>query len=136
LKEKSKCSIVPPTWLQESELQSVYDEEVRHADRFSPRLPWHWMEVSAILLRVARDDLESPGHVIRGLLRDIREVRQAKARQGLQQLNDAHMRMDGLGALEINEIRPFVGGVMDQLRELVATVPVREEEIEEDEDEF
>lgn len=128
---------MPPVWLQESELQSVYEEEVRHADRFSSRLPWHWLEISSILLRVARDDLEAPSHVVRGLLRDIREVRQAKARQGLQQLNDAHMRMDGLGALEVNEIRPFVGGVMDHLRELIATVPAHEEEFDQDdEDEF
>lgn len=52
------------------------------------------------------------------------------------------MRMDNLSLMEINEIRPFVGTVMDQLRELTATRnggagPEDAEEIDdEDEEEF
>ncbi|RMZ87424.1 hypothetical protein DV736_g5350, partial [Chaetothyriales sp. CBS 134916] len=44
-------------------------------------LPYHWFEMSEMLLDAACDDLSSPDE-IRRLLRDIREVRLAKMRKG------------------------------------------------------
>lgn len=49
------------------------------------------------------------------------------------------MRMDNLGALELNELRPFVSTVMDQLRKLVATIEpssAQEDQTDQYDDEF
>jgi hypothetical protein len=45
---------------------------------------------------------------VRRLLRDLREVRQAKVREGMIALNESYLQMDGLGGMEVNEIR-FLG---------------------------
>ena len=61
----------------------------------------------------------------RRLLRDLREIRQAKARQGLQLLGDEDagpvLRMDRIGSYEVNEIRGLFGGTADTLRRLEET---------------
>ena len=58
---------------------------------------------------------------MRRLLRDIREVRQAKVRAGLEGMNESYLQMDGLGAMEVNEIR-FLSYGMDWLRKMSAIV--------------
>lgn len=72
------------------------------------------------LLNEAGDDLVEPDH-IRRLLKDLREVRIAKIRAGVDVLDAAAMggggvALTGVGAMEIGEARGFVGGVVDGLR--------------------
>ncbi|KAK9469350.1 hypothetical protein V1512DRAFT_244786 [Lipomyces arxii] len=125
LKKQSRCNIVTPDWLSEDNLKVAYEAEVADMTMFSDKLPWEWLEFSELVLNYAADDLSSPAHVIRNLVRDIREVRQAKARAGLKNLNEYYMRLDNIGALELNEIRPFLSLAMNQLRRLnnTRTVP-------------
>ncbi len=52
----------------------------------------------------ASDDIVEP-ELTRRLLRDLREVRQAKARKGIETIGETHLQMDNLGMMEINEIR-------------------------------
>lgn len=66
----------------------------------------------------ASDDIIEPD-LTRRLLRDLREVRQAKARKGIETLGDTHLQMDNLGIMEINEIR-FLSLALDQLKHLNA----------------
>lgn len=135
LKNQGRCNIVCPKWLNEDSLKRIAADEVRFADRFSD-LPWHWMEISQTLLANASDDIPSAPSVVRSLLKDIREARQAKARAGLVELNESHMQMDNLGAMEINEIRPFVVMVMDQMRRIQASTEENGEENDYDDDEI
>ncbi|KAK9333048.1 hypothetical protein V1520DRAFT_287540 [Lipomyces starkeyi] len=121
LKKQSRCNIVPPDWLSEENLKVTYDAEAANMTRFSANLPWEWVEVGELILGSAPDDLSSPPHVIRNLLRDIREVRQAKARAGLKNLNDSYLQLDNVGAMELNEIRSFVTMAMNQLRIMQGT---------------
>ncbi|KAK9482918.1 hypothetical protein V1527DRAFT_430533 [Lipomyces starkeyi] len=121
LKKQSRCNIVPPDWLSEENLKITYDAEAANMTRFSANLPWEWVEVGELILGSAPDDLSSPPHVIRNLLRDIREVRQAKARAGLKNLNDSYLQLDNVGAMELNEIRSFVTMAMNQLRIMQGT---------------
>jgi GINS complex subunit 2 len=92
-------------------------------------LPFQWLEISSVLLDrlctrekylmfSASDDIIEPD-LTRRLLRDLREVRQAKARKGIETLGDTHLQMDNLGIMEINEIR-FLSLALDQLRHLNA----------------
>ncbi len=96
-------------------------------------LPYHWFEVSEILLEAASDDIPEADRV-RQLLRDIREVRLAKMRKQVENLagDGEGTRLDGVGAMEVAESRGFMTGVVDGLRKLDAS---REQERREREDE-
>lgn len=126
LKKQARCNIVVPDWLDESQLKAVYEEEKRDSASFQ-KLPWHWLEIGLALIDGAPDDLRSPANTLRALLQDIREVRQAKARTGLSQINESDLQMDDLSLLEINEMRPFMVMMMDQLRRM--KVPPLEDEV-------
>ncbi|KAL7664754.1 DNA replication complex GINS protein PSF2 [[Candida] zeylanoides] len=119
LKSQDKCNIVPPDWLTVAHLKARYDDELAQPTRFST-LPWHWLETSKILLARAPDDLADPTAQLKSVIQDLREVRLVKSRRGLHELNESNIQLDGLSLLEINELRPFVLGVMNKLRQLHA----------------
>ncbi|CAK4009717.1 DNA replication complex GINS PSF2 [Lecanosticta acicola] len=81
-------------------------------------LPYHWNELSHLLLAHAADDFDEPD-TIRRLLRDLKEVRMSKLRKGFRVLEaSAGVKMNGVGGMEIAEVRGFVGGVVDGLRRI------------------
>lgn len=91
-----------------------------------PSLPYHWLEVGTMLLDSASDDLVDPDQ-IRRLLKELREVRMAKFRSGVDALDAAAtggsgVALTGVGAMEVGEGRGFVGGVVDGLRYVVVVV--------------
>ncbi|KAG4304654.1 hypothetical protein PORY_002047 [Pneumocystis oryctolagi] len=118
LKRQKRANILPPSWLSQEVLEDFIEAENKPGNGFSA-LPFHWLEISNILLEVAPDDIDQPD-LIRRLLRDLRETRQGKTREGLTSLNETHLQMDNLGSMEINEIRPFFAKSMDQIRKLNA----------------
>ena len=87
-----------------------------------------------MLLDAASDDLTSPDD-IRRLLRDIREVRLAKMRKGVEVLSGdgEGVRLNGVGAMEISESRGFITGVIDNLRKIGASREQARREREEEE---
>ena len=87
-----------------------------------------------MLLDAAFDDLSSPDE-IRRLLRDIREVRLAKMRKGVEVLSGdgEGVRLNGVGAMEISESRGFITGVIDNLRKIGASREQSRREREEEE---
>lgn len=117
LKQQGKCSIVAPSWLTARQLQKYTDYERKHPQRFSD-LPWNWLVVAQLLFIKAADDLHDPVHVLRGIVQDLREIRLSKISQGLKQLNESHLQLDNLSLLEINELRPFILGVMNKLKQV------------------
>ncbi|KAK9473675.1 DNA replication complex GINS protein PSF2 [Dipodascopsis tothii] len=119
LKKQTLCKIVAPDWLSEAALRDAYEAELRNKDYFSA-LPWAWIELGETLVAHAADDLPAP-HVVRNLLRDIREVRQAKIRDGIKNLNESYLQMDNVGAMEMNEIRPFAIAAMNEMRAIQET---------------
>ena len=79
-------------------------------------LPYHWLEVGHLLLTHASDDFDDPD-AVRRLLRDLREVRMSKLRKGFKILDaGAGVKLNGVGGMEIAEVRGFVEGVVDGLR--------------------
>lgn len=79
-------------------------------------LPYHWLEVGHLLLTHASDDFDDPD-AVRRLLRDLKEVRMSKLRKGFKVLDaGAGVKLNGVGGMEIAEVREFVGGVVDGLR--------------------
>lgn len=75
-----------------------------------------------MLLDSAADDLIDPDR-LRQLMRDLREVRAAKMRKGIEVLSGEGegVRLDGVGAMEVSEGRGFITGVVDGLRKLGAS---------------
>lgn len=104
------------------------------ADAEPGALPYHYMEFSQLLLDAAPDDLQQ-SDVISNLLRDIREVRQAKMRRGFEAITDGSegVSLDGVGAMEISESRGFITDVMGGLRMIGASREAARREREQEE---
>lgn len=95
-----------------------------------PPLPFHWIEVGNMLLDAASDDLVDPDQV-RRLLKDLREVRMAKMRSGVDVMDAAAtggggVALTGVGAMEIGEERGFLTGVVDGLRYVISYLQLSE----------
>jgi GINS complex subunit 2 len=74
-----------------------------------------------MLLEAAADDFED-AETVRKLLQGLREVRMSKLRNWSDKLEAASgIKMNGIGGMEVCEARPFVTGVVDNLRKFVAT---------------
>ncbi|KAL2884566.1 Uracil permease [Ceratocystis lukuohia] len=92
----------------------------------SGALPYHWMEMGEILLTQASDDFPSALEV-RGLLKDLQEVRAAKMRSSVsaEELGKGSiggvMSLRGVGAMELAENRGIVISMLDGIRKLGAT---------------
>ncbi|KAJ3130457.1 DNA replication protein psf2 [Nowakowskiella sp. JEL0407] len=127
LKKKHKCKIRPPPWLEKEWLQERLREEVNNKDRFCA-LPFHFTELAEMLLDCGADDIPN-AEEIRRLMKDLREIRSEKASQGLTELDGDYLRMDNLGLMEINEIRPFFRTAFNKIRKIVPPVDVQEQDI-------
>lgn len=103
-------------------------------------LPYHWLEIAEMLLTQAGDDMPASAGEVRGLLRDLVEVRAAKMRSSTTQLESfggGVMNLRGVGAMELAENRGFVLGIVDGVRRLGASAEAtRREEEEGDGDEI
>lgn len=76
------------------------------------------MEVGEILLTASAESFANAG-ALRGLLRDLREVRMSKLRAGMRGLEGGGLfSLRGVGALEVGSERGFVVGVVGGLRAL------------------
>jgi len=116
LKLKKKCHIVPPEWLSVDFLQERLTRETSRPE-FS-KLPFRFAEIAKVILDVASDDVQNADK-IKSLLKDLREARQAKSRDGLQKLDHSELSLPNLCSMEINEIRPFFIQSMGILTQLV-----------------
>jgi GINS complex subunit 2 len=116
LKLKKKCHIVPPEWLSVDFLQERLTRETSRPE-FS-KLPFRFAEIAKVILDVASDDVQNADK-IKSLLKDLREARQAKSRDGLQKLDHSELSLPNLCSMEINEIRPFFIQAMGILTQLV-----------------
>ncbi|KAI8144129.1 DNA replication complex GINS protein PSF2 [Fennellomyces sp. T-0311] len=132
LKKHHMCHILAPEWL--SIVEHVYEKSRQRAHKvtldhlkkmlhdeeneaeFSP-LPFHYMEISMMLLESAPEDVPNSEQV-RRYLKDLRETRQSKARAGLSVLDDRYLGMNNLSLMEINEIRPFFSRAFLEMRKL------------------
>lgn len=90
LKKQVRATIVPPAWMQLDSLTEWRDDEKR-SDAFV-RPPSHaYIEIARVLLHYARDDIEKgtsvPSKDLEERLGDIQDIRQAKIKKGLDQIN-------------------------------------------------
>lgn len=110
-----KCDIEKPAWVEKDSLEQARDSEKREAN-FAP-LPYHWVETAHILLERLRGQW-SDADEIQNLIKDLVDERERKARQGLEAMDTVDMKLDNMGLMELNEIRPFFVKAFNQLRKL------------------
>ncbi|RPA83631.1 Psf2-domain-containing protein [Ascobolus immersus RN42] len=143
LKKQKRCNIIPPDWMAYEHLELALKEENENAARFTDKLPYRWLEISELLLDGAADDFpqygnnarrgEGDGGDIRVLLRGLREIRQAKARAGMNEnLGGAYVQMTGLGLMEVTELKPYAISVMNDMQKLALPKDTRQERDDED----
>ncbi|KAM0711696.1 hypothetical protein Q7P35_001063 [Cladosporium inversicolor] len=100
------------------ELSTPFLKDTHTARAQARALPYHWLELGHLLLTHASDDIEE-ADTVRRLLRDLREVRMSKLRKGFRVLEGgAGLQINGVGGMEVAEVRGFVGGVVDGLRKI------------------
>ncbi|MCJ1478571.1 DNA replication protein psf2 [Lambiella insularis] len=154
LKRQRRANILPPAWLSIHALTAILQLE-QESPVFSPPptlpphssssppfvpsavadaspegLPYHWLELGEMLLGAAADDVPD-GDGVRRLMRDLREVRMAKMREGVKVLEGGReVRVNGVGGMEVAEGRAFIGGVVDGLRKTGASKELSRKERE------
>ena len=80
LRKRNKCTIVTPEWMAITSLERNVEQEKNEVN-FEP-LPFHYIEISQLLLVHARDDIVSPDTVA-ALLQDIQSIRIDRAKAGM-----------------------------------------------------
>lgn len=80
LRKRGKCTIVIPDWMSAASLeQNIINEKSQ--DVFT-QIPFHYREISQLLLNYARDDVREPDRTA-ALLQDIDNVRMDRAKMGM-----------------------------------------------------
>ncbi|RUS14139.1 hypothetical protein BC938DRAFT_477519 [Jimgerdemannia flammicorona] len=136
LKKNQKCAIVPPEWMSIAPRRRDRRQLLRpplplHGNRpppprrvrppplypSSPRFQFNLTNPSFPSPLSALEDIPSADRV-RKLLKDLRETRQSKAREGLTRLTASYLQMANLSLMEINEIRPFFVRAFNEMHSL------------------
>ena len=111
LRKRGKCTIAVPEWMSVRSLEQNIANE-RNQSTFE-KLPFHYREISQLLLNHAREDIQSADRV-QVLLQDLENIRMDRARMGIlnmaELVNENAMFSVGLpniGAIEILSIRRF-----------------------------
>ncbi len=129
LRKSNSCNIKIPLWLQADRLKEVLEEEKQTQDIFQP-MPFHYVEISQLLLTNAWDDFANPDEV-RTLVRDVENIRMDRLRIGALDIAGAvssekemppAIRLANIGALEILAIRGFLMESLKAFKELTKNV--------------
>ncbi|XP_047003250.1 probable DNA replication complex GINS protein PSF2 [Schistocerca americana] len=119
LKQRQKCRIIAPDWMNLENLQEVKDQESQ--SRLFTRMPSeHYMVESHLLLGAASDDIPQ-AEEIRTVIKDIWDLRMSKLRSSVDALfksDGTHAVLGHLTAMEINSVRPLLPHSLDQLNRL------------------
>ncbi|XP_064460025.1 DNA replication complex GINS protein PSF2-like [Ornithodoros turicata] len=119
LKQRQKCHIIPPPWMNSSSLEEKKREEVESP--FFTKMPSdHYREVTQILLDVAADDIPEADSV-QTHVKDIWDIRLSKLRTSIDAFmknDELYAKIDHLTVMEINTIRGFLTTALGHLAEL------------------
>ncbi|XP_022083886.1 DNA replication complex GINS protein PSF2-like [Acanthaster planci] len=119
LKQRQKCRIQPPDWMDVDKLQAKKQEE-KDSPIFQPMLNENYMEVTKLLLSHATDDIPHADEV-HTLIKDIWDLRMSKLRQSIDKFvkdQETYARLDNLSLMEINTVRPFLTQALDHMHTL------------------
>ncbi|XP_063169010.1 DNA replication complex GINS protein PSF2 [Candoia aspera] len=119
LKQRQKCRLVPPEWMDVEKLEQIRDQE-RKEDTFTPMPNPFYMELTKLLLNYAADNIPKADE-IRTLVKDMWDTRMAKLRVSADSFvrrREAHARLDNLTLMEINTTGAFLTQALDHMYKL------------------
>lgn len=123
LKQRQKCRILPPDWMDTEILKEKKQEEADN--RFFLEMPNpFYMELTQLLLQHATDDVPRADEV-RTLIKDIWDLRMAKLRSSVDMFvkNDlSHAKLNFLTVMEINTVRQFLTQALNHMHNLRTNV--------------
>lgn len=125
LRKGDHCRLLTPSWLSKEYLMDVLRKERENLDDFQ-ELPFHYVEIASMIIDSCSDDLPDCGHC-RLLVQEIREQRNSKILNGLPTLDGNPLKLNNVGQMELNEIRPFLLGALDNFS-LFSTANLEEKE--------
>lgn len=120
LHKRNKARILLPEWLSSKQLSEAIEQERGSPDAFSQQ-PYYWMEVACLLLENAKSCFASDEEYteVRTKLETLINVRRHKMEEGLRQIGStATVRVNGLGAFELNLIRANFQGALNMFLKL------------------
>ncbi|XP_034840159.1 probable DNA replication complex GINS protein PSF2 [Maniola hyperantus] len=116
LKQKQKCRLVPPDWMDMDVLENIKEEEKR--SRFFTKMPnEHYMVEAKLILGTASEDIPRAAE-IKTIIKDIWDIRMSKLRTSMDALmksGGSYGRLDHLTMMEINSVKPILPAAMDEL---------------------
>ncbi|CAB3221295.1 unnamed protein product [Arctia plantaginis] len=119
LKQKQKCRIVPPDWMDLDVLENIKEEEKR--SRFFTKMPnEHYMVEAKLILGAASEDVPNAAE-IKTIIKDIWDIRMSKLRTSMDALmksGGGYGRLDHLTMMEINSAKPLLPSAMDYLLQI------------------
>ncbi|XP_011308978.1 DNA replication complex GINS protein PSF2 [Fopius arisanus] len=117
LKQRQKCRIVCPEWMEPENLELLKENE-KLSKVFTEMPHDHYMDEAHILLGAASDDIPDVDN-IRTAIKDIWDMRMSKLRTSIDELfkdhSAVHAMLNNLTAMELNGARPLLPHAMDQL---------------------
>ncbi|XP_052022196.1 DNA replication complex GINS protein PSF2 [Apodemus sylvaticus] len=119
LKQRQKCRLLPPEWMDVEKLEQLRDEE-RKEETFTPVPSPHYMEVTKLLLNHASDNIPK-ADTIRTLIKDLWDTRMAKLRVSADSFvrqQEAHAKLDNLTLMEINTSGAFLTRALNHMYKL------------------
>ncbi|XP_005107947.1 DNA replication complex GINS protein PSF2 [Aplysia californica] len=123
LKQRQKCRILPPDWMETEFLKEKKQEEA-DSRFFTPMPSPHYMELTQLLLQHATDDVPRADEV-RTLIKDIWDLRIAKLRSSVDlfvKSEASHAKLNFLTVMEINTVRQFLTKALDHMHQLRGNV--------------
>ncbi|KAK3932512.1 putative DNA replication complex GINS protein PSF2 [Frankliniella fusca] len=114
LRQRQKCRIIAPDWLDVEKLEALIEGE--KSNRFFTKMPSeHYMVVAQLLLSAVDDDIPRVEE-IRMAVKDLWDVRISKLRSSVDtfiKTGGPHARLDYLTTMEINSVRPLLPQALD-----------------------
>ena len=111
LKQRNKCDVQVPNWLDIEFLKKVRAEERSEAfnDKFSEVIPFYYFEIGRLLLTECKTNFERPQEVT-SILEDIKEIRKEKMLRNMKTIDpDTPVQyLSHVGAQEISQLRPVL----------------------------
>ncbi|XP_050345471.1 probable DNA replication complex GINS protein PSF2 [Nymphalis io] len=119
LKQKQKCRMVPPDWMDIEVLENIKEEE--KISRFFTKMPHeHYMIEAKLILGAAAEDIPRAAE-IKTIIKDIWDIRMSKLRTSMDALmksGGSYGRLDHLTMMEINSVKPILPQAMDELHRI------------------
>jgi GINS complex subunit 2 len=118
LRKRSKCVIRMPNWMSVGNLENVVNHE--RSEQSLGKLPFHYLEISHLLMNNAHEDIQEPEKVS-ALLQDLEQIRMDRIRMGIANIAETVKQdqsvvstsLNNVGALEILAMKDFFLGSLD-----------------------